>query len=102
MRMNGLNVKFSCVPAPLDCWLTLRGIKTLELRVLRHAENACRIATALAAHPSVRVIILSGMDPAGLPRELQEAGAAAFVTKGSDVDGFRNEIRRAIQESATS
>ena len=28
------------VPAPLDCWLTLRGLKTLELRVQRHAENA--------------------------------------------------------------
>ena len=32
------------VPAPLDCWLTLRGLKTLELRVQRHAENAGRIA----------------------------------------------------------
>ena len=30
------------VPAPLDCWLTLRGLKTLELRVQRHAENAAR------------------------------------------------------------
>jgi cystathionine beta-lyase/cystathionine gamma-synthase len=41
------------VPAPLDCWLTLRGLKTLELRVLRHAENAGRIAAALATHPGV-------------------------------------------------
>ena len=39
------------VPAPLDCWLTLRGLKTLELRVQRHAENAARIAEALPAHP---------------------------------------------------
>jgi cystathionine beta-lyase/cystathionine gamma-synthase len=28
------------VPAPLDCWLTLRGLKTLELRVQRHVDNA--------------------------------------------------------------
>ncbi|HET7219616.1 MAG TPA: aminotransferase class I/II-fold pyridoxal phosphate-dependent enzyme, partial [Vicinamibacterales bacterium] len=41
------------VPAPLDCWLTLRGLKTLELRVQRHSENAAKIAAALAAHPCV-------------------------------------------------
>ena len=35
------------VPSPFDCWLTLRGLKTLELRVLRHAENAAAIADAL-------------------------------------------------------
>ena len=41
------------VPSPFDCWLTLRGLKTLELRMLRHAENAEAIARALAAHPLV-------------------------------------------------
>ena len=49
------------VPAPLDCWLTLRGLKTLELRVLRHAENAGRIAVALAAHPRVRRVYYPGL-----------------------------------------
>jgi two-component system response regulator DesR len=67
----------------------LRGIRCEDL--LREIS---------AAHPSVRVIILSGMDPSGLSRELQEAGAAAFVTKGSDLDGFRQDIRRAIREAA--
>lgn len=49
------------VPAPLDCWLTLRGLKTLELRVLRHAENAGRIAVALAAHPRVKRVFYPGL-----------------------------------------
>ncbi|HEX8027780.1 MAG TPA: aminotransferase class I/II-fold pyridoxal phosphate-dependent enzyme [Vicinamibacterales bacterium] len=49
------------VPAPLDCWLTLRGLKTLELRVQRHAENAGRIATALASHPRVSRIYYPGL-----------------------------------------
>ena len=35
------------VPSPFDCWLTLRGLKTLELRMQRHAENAEAIAHAL-------------------------------------------------------
>jgi cystathionine beta-lyase/cystathionine gamma-synthase len=49
------------VPAPLDCWLTLRGLKTLELRVLRHAENAARIAAALSGHPLVARVYYPGL-----------------------------------------
>ena len=49
------------VPAPLDCWLTLRGLKTLELRVQRHAENATRIAAALADHPRVTRVYYPGL-----------------------------------------
>lgn len=49
------------VPAPLDCWLTLRGLKTLELRVQRHAENASRIAAALAANPRVTRVYYPGL-----------------------------------------
>jgi len=49
------------VPAPLDCWLTLRGLKTLELRVQRHAENAGRIAAALASHPAVTRVYYPGL-----------------------------------------
>lgn len=49
------------IPAPLDCWLTLRGIKTLELRVRRAAENAERIARAVDGHPAVRRVYYPGL-----------------------------------------
>ena len=49
------------VPSPFDCWLTLRGLKTLELRMQRHAENAAAIAAALAAHPRVRRVHYPGL-----------------------------------------
>lgn len=48
------------VPAPLDCWLTLRGIKTLELRMQRHAGNASRIADALRGHALVGRVYYPG------------------------------------------
>lgn len=48
------------VPAPLDCWLTLRGIKTLELRMQRHAENAANIAAALRVHAAVGRVYYPG------------------------------------------
>ena len=49
------------VPSPFDCWLTLRGLKTLELRVQRHAENAEAIACALDAHPAVTRVYFPGL-----------------------------------------
>lgn len=49
------------VPSPFDCWLTLRGLKTLELRMQRHTENAEAIAGALRAHPLVRRVYFPGL-----------------------------------------
>lgn len=49
------------VPSPFDCWLTLRGLKTLELRMARHAQNAEAIALALESHPLVRQVYFPGL-----------------------------------------
>jgi cystathionine gamma-lyase len=49
------------VPSPFDCWLTLRGLKTLELRMQRHEENAIAIANALAGHPHVSRVYFPGL-----------------------------------------
>ncbi len=49
------------VPAPFDCWLTLRGLKTLELRMQRHADNAAAIANALNGHPLVKRVYFPGL-----------------------------------------
>lgn len=49
------------VPSPFDCWLTLRGLKTLELRVQRHADNARRLAEALSDHPQVARVYYPGL-----------------------------------------
>jgi cystathionine gamma-lyase len=49
------------VPSPFDCWLTLRGLKTLELRMERHAENSAAIANALHGHPLVRRVYFPGL-----------------------------------------
>src|SRR5579864_2633352 len=49
------------VPSPFDCWLTMRGLKTLELRMQRHEENAIAIATALEHHPLVSRVYFPGL-----------------------------------------
>jgi cystathionine beta-lyase/cystathionine gamma-synthase len=49
------------VPSPFDCWLTLRGLKTMELRMQRHAENAEAVAHALARHERVARVYFPGL-----------------------------------------
>ena len=49
------------VPSPFDCWLTMRGIKTLELRMQRHEENATAIAKALSTNPAVKRVYFPGL-----------------------------------------
>jgi cystathionine gamma-lyase len=70
------------VPAPLDCWLTLRGLKTLELRMQRHVENASRIAEALASHPQVRRVYYPGLaaHPGHAVARKQMAGFGGMVS----------------------
>ncbi len=49
------------VPGPFDCFLTLRGIKTLALRMDRHSANAADLAVWLAGHPHVAKIYYPGL-----------------------------------------
>ena len=46
---------------PFDAWLTLRGIKTLGVRMDRHCANAARVAAMLADHPAVESVFYPGL-----------------------------------------
>jgi cystathionine gamma-synthase len=52
-RCRFLQNAAGAVPGPMDCWLTLRGIKTLPLRMRAHCHNAMRVASFLAGRPEV-------------------------------------------------
>src|SRR6185503_11036340 len=49
------------VPSPFECWLTLRGIRTLPWRVRAQCENARRVAEFLASHAKVEVVHYPGL-----------------------------------------
>jgi len=51
------------VPGPMDCFLVLRGIKTLAVRMERHCENALAVAEFLSDHPRVSEVIYPGLEP---------------------------------------
>jgi cystathionine beta-lyase/cystathionine gamma-synthase len=75
------------VPGPMDCWLTLRGIKTLALRMERHSANAMQIAQFLLKHPAVEQVLYPGLpDHPGhvIARKQMRlfGGMISFVVKG--------------------
>jgi len=55
-----LNAMGTCA-APFDCWLVLRGMETLPVRMKQHAENALAVANYLKEHPKVRKVLYPGL-----------------------------------------
>ncbi|PZF67398.1 cystathionine gamma-synthase [Curtobacterium sp. MCPF17_047] len=49
------------ISSPFDAWLTIRGIKTLSVRMERHSQNAQTVAEALLAHPAVEHVYYPGL-----------------------------------------
>ncbi len=60
-RLAFLQNAAGAVPGPFDCWLTLRGTKTLALRMKRHDENGRRMAQWLVENPRVRRVYYPGL-----------------------------------------
>ena len=81
-RLAFLQNAVGAVPGPFDSWLTLRGIKTLELRMERHCTNAMAVAEMLAEHPRVVDVRYPGL-PGHPQHELattQMAGYGGMVS----------------------
>jgi cystathionine gamma-synthase/cystathionine gamma-lyase len=70
------------VPGAFDCWLSLRGIKTLAVRMRKHEENANQIAEWLAGHPKAAGVIYPGLKshPQHLLAKFQMEGFGAMIT----------------------
>jgi cystathionine beta-lyase/cystathionine gamma-synthase len=85
-RLRYLQNAMGAVPGPLDCFLVLRGLRTLALRMERHCANALAVARFLAARPDVAAVRYPGLadgshaHPAAAlaARQMLLAGAPAF------------------------
>ena len=61
LKIKDIQSLAGAVPAPFDCWLMTRGIKTLYLRLKQQSENATRLANHLAKHKKVAAVHFPGL-----------------------------------------
>ncbi|HMO92576.1 MAG TPA: cystathionine gamma-synthase [Pirellulaceae bacterium] len=81
-RLKFLQNAAGGVPGPFDCYLVLRGIKTLDVRMQRHCENALKIAEFLAEHEDVERVYYPGLpsDPNYALAKRQMRGFGGMVS----------------------
>jgi len=60
-RLGFLQNAAGAVPGPMDCFLTMRGLKTLGVRMDRHCTNAAAVVEFLGEHPAVRSVLWPGL-----------------------------------------
>jgi len=60
-RLAFLTNAVGAIPGPMDCYLALRGLKTLAVRMRAHGEHAALVASFLAGHPKVRHVYYPGL-----------------------------------------
>ncbi len=81
-------------PSPFDCWLTLRGVKTLGVRMRQHCANAMTVARFLDSHPKAARVHYPGLeshpDHALAARQMRAfGGMMAFEVAGTSEDAMR-------------
>ena len=96
-RLKFLQNAVGGVPGPMDCFLVLRGLKTLHVRMQRHAENAMAIARFLEAHPRVERVIYPGLEshPQHALARRQMSGFGGMIT--FFIDGGLDDARRFLE-----
>ena len=102
-RLSFVQNAVGAVPSPFDCYLLLRGVKTLGVRMDRHCDNAQAVAGFLAGHPAVERVLFPGLPdhpgfeavarqmrrPGGMVSFIHAGGEAAAVAAVSATKVFR-------------
>jgi cystathionine beta-lyase/cystathionine gamma-synthase len=101
-RLRFLQNAMGGVPGPLDCFLALRGLRTLHLRVARHSENAAAVAAFLASRDDIAQVNYPGLaegrhaHPAAAVAARQMRAGGGIVSFVPTAHGGRSPRDRAI------
>ncbi|MFO7995834.1 MAG: PLP-dependent aspartate aminotransferase family protein [Dehalococcoidia bacterium] len=92
--LNGMG---TCA-SPFDCWLVLRGIETLPLRMRQHEENALAVANYLKGHPRVKRVLYPGLDSHPgheiARRQMKGFGGVVSFELGTGIEGANTFLRK--------
>lgn len=89
-RLQFIQNSCGATPGPQDCFLVLRGLKTLHVRMERHCQSARKVADYLAAHPKVGKVYYPGLashpnHEVAARQMLDFGGMVSFTLKGDDL-----------------
>jgi cystathionine beta-lyase/cystathionine gamma-synthase len=105
-RLYFLQKSLGAIPGPFDCWLVLRGIKTLALRMRKHCENATAIASWLERHAGVERVLYPGLPShpghAIAARQMRDFGGMISFLVASEEDAVEIVGRTKVFKLAES
>ncbi len=97
-RLKFLQNAAGAVPGPMDCFLVLRGVKTLALRMERHSANGKRVAEFLSDHPAVAKVFYPGLEShpqhALASRQMRDFGGMVSVILNGGPDAGKQFVSR--------
>jgi len=98
-RLRYIQNAAGAVPGPLDCWLVLRGVKTLAVRMRQHEANARAIAHYLKGHAQVRRVYYPGLPehPGHATAARQMGGFGGMIS--AELDGGRETAYRVLSRT---
>lgn len=87
------------IPGPFDCWLMLRGLKTLSVRMKQHEKNALKIAGFLKSHPAVSQVCYPGLPsdpfyPVAKKQMSGFGGMVSFYLRGGNKDSVNSFFKK--------
>jgi len=105
-RLYFLQKSLGAVPGPFDCWLVLRGIKTLAVRMRQHCQNAHAVAGWLSRHPRVERVFYPGLPThpghAIAARQMRDFGGMISFLAESEEDAVGLVARTQVWKLAES
>ncbi|MFI5389488.1 MAG: trans-sulfuration enzyme family protein, partial [Candidatus Eremiobacterales bacterium] len=106
-RLRHLQHALGAVPSPFDCWLALRGMRTLALRVRAQSTSALELARFLASHPKVSAVHYPGLESASghavAARQMSGfGGLLSFQVRGGEAAAMAVAARCRLFTRATS
>jgi cystathionine gamma-synthase len=106
-RIRLIQMQGGAVAPPFDCWLVLRGIRTLPYRVRGHCQNARRVAEFLSRHPRVEAVYFPGLpthpNHAVAAKQMEDfGGMMSFQVKGGKEEALAVAAKLHLFIRATS
>jgi len=105
-RLYFLQKSLGAIPGPFDCWLVLRGVKTLAVRMRQHCENARAVVAFLEQHDAVERVLYPGLESHPghdiAKRQMRDFGGMVSFLAGSEEAAVELVARTKIWKLAES